>query len=66
MLQDMERDRDKIERDLANIVFHLNGGLNFIDAYGLTTNQLKHLSEAVNDHFEKQAEAFKNAQRKRS
>jgi len=60
----MNQDVQKIERDIANIVFYLNGGLNFTDAYSLSTDQLKTLSATVTDHFEKQNEAYKKASKR--
>ena len=64
MLRGMNQDANRIERDIANIVFYLNGGLNYTDAYALSTQQLKTLSDTVNDHFEKQNEAYKKASKR--
>lgn len=55
----------RIESDIANVVFYLNGGLNYTDAYALSSDQLKSLSDAVSTHYEKQNEALKKANSKR-
>ena len=54
----MEKDRNRIEKDIAMIVFYMNGGLNYTDAYTLSLNQLNDLSTTVNEHYEKQAQAM--------
>lgn len=61
MLSDMERDRERIEKDIASIVYYMNGGLNFTDAYALDTAQLTRLSNIISEHHERQAEAYKQA-----
>jgi hypothetical protein len=61
----MERDRDRIESDIASVVYYMNGGLSFTDAYGLSTQQLKRLGDTITTHFEKQNEAIKKTQSKR-
>ena len=60
----MERDRDRIESDIASVVYYMNGGLSFIDAYSLSTVQLKRLGDTITTHFEKQNEAMKKSQGK--
>lgn len=65
MLGSMNREADAIEKDIARVVFYMNGGINFTDAYSLSSNQLRVLSDTVSEHYEKQNEAFKNANSKR-
>lgn len=65
MLQDMERDRNRIEKKLAQLVIHLNGALSFVDAYSLSSEQITLVTEAVNDHYEQQAEAIRKSSGKR-
>jgi hypothetical protein len=62
----MERDRERTEKDIASVVYYMNGGLNFADAYGLDTGQLTRLSNVITEHHEKQAEAYKQGSSKRS
>lgn len=62
-LRSMKQDVEATERDIAQLVFYLNGGLNFVDAYELTTSDLNRLSKVVSDHFEKQNEAMKGIKR---
>ena len=50
----MEKQRQRIEKDLAVLVLYMQGGLSYPDAYQLTNDQMKHLSDAVSDHYEKQ------------
>lgn len=64
MLRGMNQDVSRMEKDIANVVFYLNGGLNYTDAYSLSSEQLKTLTDVVNDHFEKQNEAYKKASKR--
>ncbi len=64
MLRGMNQDVSRMEKDIANVVFYLNGGLNYTDAYALSNEQLKTLTDVVNDHFEKQNEAYKKASKR--
>ena len=61
----MQQEVKRIESDIANVVFYLNGGLNYTDAYALSSEQLKYLSDTVSTHYEKQNEAMKKANSKR-
>ena len=65
MLGSMKRDAANIEKDIANVVFYLNGGLNFTDAYSLSNEQLKILSDTISTHYEKQNEAIKKSSKGR-
>ena len=59
LLRSLEKDRKQIEKDIAMVVFYMNGGLNYVDAYHLSMDQLHLLSSTVNEHYEKQAEGLK-------
>lgn len=64
MLQDMERDRKRMEKNLAQLVIHLNGGISYVDAYALSKDQITSLHDALNEHYEKQAEAIKKSSKR--
>jgi hypothetical protein len=66
MLRDMERDRQQIEDDISYVVYYMNGGLNFTDAYALSVDQIHRLNKTITDHFERQNEAIKNAKNNKS
>jgi hypothetical protein len=59
----MKQEIANTEKDIASLVFYLNGGLNYTDAYALTHDQMTTLSKVVSDHFEKQNEALKGNKR---
>lgn len=59
----MNKERDAIEQEIATLVYYMNGGLNYSDAYSLSTGQMKHMSEAINKHYETQNEAVKKNRR---
>jgi len=61
----MERDRDNIEKEIAQLVYYMNGGLNYVDAYSLSASQMKFLSETINKHYEAQADAMKKGSKSR-
>jgi len=63
MLHDMERDRQRIEDDIAHVVYYMNGGLNFVDAYDLSMDQLQRLNKTITQHFERQNESLKGNKR---
>jgi hypothetical protein len=65
MLLDMERYRQQVEDDIAHVVYYMNGGLNFTDAYHLTSEQINRLNNTIKTHFEKQEEAIKQSSSKR-
>lgn len=54
----MEKDRKKIQQDLAMLVFYMQGGLDFKDAYLLSNEQIEILITTVHDHYERQNNAF--------
>jgi len=65
MLRSMKQDVQNTEKDIASLVFYLNGGLNYTDAYALSHEQMSTLSGVVSEHFEKQNEAIQKASTKR-
>lgn len=54
-----------IESDIANLVYYMNGGLTYSEAWRLTTSQMKSLSGTISKHYEMQAEAYRKAQSKK-
>ena len=61
----MEKQRQRIEKDLAALVFYMQGGLVYKDAYNLSNEQIKHLSDAVSEHYEKQNQIFNSRSKSR-
>ena len=61
MLQDMERERQRIEDDIALVTYYMNGGLPFNTAYELEMSQLMRLHKTITTHFEQQNEAIKRS-----
>ena len=59
MLQDMERERQRIEDDIALVTYYMNGGLPFDKAYALEMAQIMRLHKTITNHFEQQNEAMK-------
>lgn len=49
---------DKIEQDIAHVVYYMNGGLSFDKAYEISIQQLNLLNEQINKHFQAQADAM--------
>jgi hypothetical protein len=64
MLQGMERDRKRIEKNLAQLVIHLHGAISYTEAYSLSTDQIQLLNESLNEHYEQQAEAIKKGSKR--
>jgi len=58
MLRGMEREAIAIEKEIATVVFYTNGGLAFDCAYDLSMQQLKIVSDIIQEHYAKQAEAY--------
>ncbi len=65
LLGDYERERTAMEKDIANLVYYMNGGLSYPDAYNLSQHQMKILSETISKHYEMQADAYKKAGNKK-
>lgn len=62
-LGSMTKQRQNIETEIATIVFYMQGGLNYTDAFGLTIDQLESMSSIINEHYERQNNAM-NGKRK--
>lgn len=48
----MEKNRGLIETDIATLVFYMQGGLDYNDAWMLTANQRKTMSKVIERHYE--------------
>jgi len=57
-LRGMEKDRRKIEKDIGTLVFYMQGGLSYRDAYMLSPEQFESLISTVTEHYEKQNAAL--------
>jgi len=62
----MEKLRKSIEEEVATLVYYMNGGLSYVDAYNLSMEQMRTLSEVITKHYEKQNEAFTGGRAKKS
>jgi hypothetical protein len=61
----MEQERKHIEKELAVLVYYMQGGLSYTDAYHISLEQMKHLSDAVVEHYEKQNSVMNNMNKSR-
>lgn len=52
MLAVMRKNRDLIEYDIATLVFYMQGGLNYNDAWQLTPKQRKVMARVIEKHYE--------------
>jgi hypothetical protein len=57
-LGSMTKQRQNIEEEIATIVFYMQGGLNYMDAYSLSIEQLEGMSKVINNHYEQQNNAL--------
>jgi len=48
----MAENRDIISRDVETLVFYMNGGLDLNDAWLLTIDERKRMSDIVAKHYE--------------
>jgi DNA replication protein DnaD len=64
MLKSLEQDRNQLEQEISNVVYYMNGGLNYTTAWQLSTDQLNHLANTIKTHFDKQNEAWGKANSK--
>jgi hypothetical protein len=55
MLSIMERNKKIIEDEIATLVYYMNGGLDFNDAYLTTAAQRKTMSRVIEKHYEAMA-----------
>lgn len=60
MLSVMERNKLAIEQDVNTLVFYMNGGLDYNDAWLLTGLQRSRMGEVIRKHHEAQNPDRKN------
>lgn len=51
MLSVMERNKRIIEDEVTTLVYYMNGGLNYNDAWLLTASQRATMSRVIEKHF---------------
>jgi hypothetical protein len=61
LLGSMKREIKSIEKEIAGLVYYANGGLAYETAYALSFDQMMIITEVINEHYEKQNEAFKQS-----
>ena len=54
MLEVMRRNVDAIESDVNSLVFHMNGGLDYDDAWLLTLDQRRKMVNIIQQHYDSQ------------
>lgn len=52
LLKSMESNRKIIETDIATLVFYMQGGLNYNEAWQLTLDQRQIMSKVIEKHYE--------------
>lgn len=52
MLSGMNRNKKMIEEEIATLVYYMNGGLDYSDAYMTTSQQRRTMSKIIEKHFE--------------
>ena len=52
MLAVLKSNRDIIETDIGNLVYYMNGGLDYNDAWLLTVDQRRNLMNVIQKHFD--------------
>lgn len=50
-LATMEKNREAIDNDVNTLVFYMNGGLDYDDAWLLTSDQRVNLARVIERHF---------------
>lgn len=48
----LESNRNAIETDINSLVYYMNGGLDYNDAWLLTLEQRKNMTNVIKRHFE--------------
>jgi len=51
MLEIMSRNRKIIQDEIATLVYYMNGGLDYDDAWVLTSEQRKIMSRVIEKHY---------------
>jgi hypothetical protein len=54
MLNIMSKNQDIIEYDVSSLVFHMQGGLDYNDAFLLTSDQRKMMFKIIQKHYDDQ------------
>jgi hypothetical protein len=52
MLKVLDTNRSIIETDINTLVYYMNGGLDYNDAWLLTLEQRKRMSQVIQRHFD--------------
>lgn len=52
MLAVMEKNREVIESDIVALVYYMQGGIDYNDAWLLTDSQRKKMARVIEKHFE--------------
>lgn len=53
-LRSMNKDIDKIESDIMNILLHMKGAITIGDAYNMSIKQMELAVKAINDYYKAQ------------
>ena len=51
MLGSMNKNVNIIEKDIASLVYYMNGGINYNDAWLLTAKQRRVMIKVIEDHY---------------
>lgn len=57
-LRGMDKERKQIEKDISMLVFYMQGGLAYNEAYMLTNEQMDILYTTITEHYERQSSAM--------
>lgn len=52
MLETMEKNRNIVHSDIANLIFYMQGGVDVNDAYLLSIQQRKIMNKVIQNHYE--------------
>jgi len=47
----MDKNREAIESDITTLVFYMKGGIDYNDAWLLTTDQRKQMAKVIEKHY---------------
>lgn len=50
----MEKNKKIIETDIATLVYYMNGGLDYNDAWAISSDQRKTMVSVIQKHFDAQ------------
>jgi hypothetical protein len=54
MLTVMNKNVHAVEADINSLVFHMNGGLDYDDAFLLTIDQRRNMANMIQQHYDSQ------------